>query len=60
MNDLIEWMESKITLHYTFEFLYVVDGYEVDYIHDSGRSLQRAHGVTLKEAIENVRRLMER
>lgn len=59
MTDLIDWMESMITLHFTFEFLYVVDGYQVEYLQDATDVIARSYGATLREALEKMRGQLE-
>jgi hypothetical protein len=55
-DDLWEWMEDRVGLHRTIEFLYVVDGYEAMLMDDDGNTeVARAKGDTLREAVEALR-----
>ena len=50
----MKWLEDNCTLHRSVEILYVVDGYEVQVMHEDGvTALSPAfHGPTLGEAID--------
>lgn len=50
----IAWLEEKSTLHTRVDILYVVDGYEVEVMHEDGvTSLSpQFHGATLGDAID--------
>lgn len=57
MNDAarLDWLERMHTLHKSVDILYVVDGYEVALMHDSGRQLSEMyHGESLREAIDKI------
>lgn len=49
----LKWLEDNSTLHQRVEILYVVDGYEVQVMHEDGVTelSPRFHGATLAEAI---------
>jgi hypothetical protein len=48
------WLEKHSTLHTRVEILYVVDGYEVQVLHEDGVTelSPRFHGETLAAAID--------
>ena len=50
------WLEKHSTLHTRVEILYVVDGYEVQVVHEDGvTDLSPAYrGETLAQAIDNA------
>lgn len=50
--DRLDWIERKHTLHKTVEFLYVVDGYQVQHTHDGCEVGDAFHGETLRDAID--------
>jgi hypothetical protein len=48
----LDWIEAQHTLHRSVELLYVVDGYEVEYLYD-GNSISKPHrGDSLRAAID--------
>ena len=49
----LDWLERHHTLHTEIEITYVVDGYEVEVVDESGRALSESHhGKTLRAAID--------
>jgi hypothetical protein len=50
----LKWLEDKSTMHERVDILYVVDGYEVQVMHEDGVTelSPRFHGTTLGEAID--------
>lgn len=52
-TDRLNWLESRYTLHYGIEFLYVVDGIEGVYSRD-GNELVMCHGSDLREVIDKL------
>ena len=58
MNDdkRFAWLESNSTLHERVEILYVVDGYEVQVMHEDGvTAITPAYrGETIREAIDRA------
>lgn len=53
-DQRFEWLEANSTLHKSVEILYVVDGYQVQVMHEDGvTELTPAyHGETIREAID--------
>lgn len=50
----LNWLEDSHTLHKAVEFLYVVDGFEVQHTYDDNPVGNPIHGETLREAIDNT------
>lgn len=52
-QECLQWLEDNCTLHKSVEILYVVDGYEVQVMHEDGVTelSPRFHGETLASAI---------
>lgn len=52
----MKWLEDQSTLHHRVEILYVVDGYEVQVLHEDGVTEMSPvfHGPTLAAAIDNA------
>ena len=50
----LKWLEDQNTLHQRVDILYVVDGYEVQVMHEDGVTelSEKHHGATLGEAID--------
>lgn len=48
-TQILEWLESMHTLHYSVDAWYVVDGYEAHVMRD-GNEVVSFHGETLRDA----------
>jgi hypothetical protein len=48
--QILDWLEESHTLHREVEVTYVVDGYEVEILHDGTAIFGPWHGETLREA----------
>lgn len=53
-KERLDWLEAHYTLHRAVEFLYVVDGYQAQLVHDDNPMGRPAHGETLRDAIDNL------
>lgn len=51
-SERLDWIEAQHTLHRSVEFLYVVDGYEVEYLYDGNPVTKPFRGETLRAAID--------
>lgn len=54
-SSRVDWLEAQFTLHYSLEFLYVVDGIEVVRLHDGSPVTPELHGKDIREAIDLMR-----
>lgn len=53
--DRLNWLEQAHTLHWSVEFLYVVEGYNAQRTYDGNPTGPVFHGESLREAIDAIR-----
>jgi hypothetical protein len=56
-EERLDWYEDQHTLHYGLELTYVVDGFTLEYIQDTGNTKYQVQGVSLRDAIDKAREI---